>query len=400
MPLRVLIAAGGTGGHIFPGIAVARELQRRDPQVVILFVGTARGLEKRVVPEEGFPLAFIDIAGLKRVGLTRALRSLARLPRSLWQARTLIGRFRPDVVIGVGGYASGPVMLWAALGGLPTMVIEPNAYPGFTNRLLARFIRRAAVGFPEAASYFHGKAVVTGNPVRPEFFHIAERARARSQTTGAFHLLIVGGSQGAHAINQAVIAALPPLLQKHGQLTVTHQTGERDWAWARVAYESIEGRERIRVRAFIDHMAEEVARADLIICRAGAMTVAELTAAGKPAILIPLPTAADDHQRKNAEALERQGAARCLLQSELTPERLIEEISEFLANPHRLTAMAEASRRLARHDAARKIVDLVYELVTDGRQTVTNREQSPGSNKRWMTDEGKALNGRHLIADR
>lgn len=399
MPLRVLIAAGGTGGHIFPGLAVARELQRRDPEVAILFVGTARGLETRVVPGEGFPLELIDVAGLKRVGVTRALRSLAQLPRSLWQARALIRRFRPDVVIGVGGYASGPVMLWAVLSGLPTMVIEPNAYPGFTNRLLARWIRRAAIGFPEAASYFHGKAVVTGNPVRPEFFHIAEQNRPGARTGGAFHLLIVGGSQGAHAINQAVIAVLPPLLEKYRQLTVTHQTGERDWTWARLAYESIEGRERLHVRAFIDHMAEEVARADLIICRAGAMTVAELTAAGKPAILIPLPTAADDHQRKNAEALGRQGAARCLLQSELTPERLMEEISAFLANPHRLTTMAEASRRLARPDAARKIVDLVYELVADGRHAAANQEQPARPDERWMANEKKARNGQQLIAD-
>lgn len=380
MSLRVLIAAGGTGGHIFPGIAVARELQRRDPQVALLFVGTARGLETRVVPQEGFPLELIDIAGLKRVGLLQRGRTLLMLPRSFWQARTILRRFRPDLVLGVGGYASGPVLLAAALSGIPTLVIEPNAYPGFTNRVLARFIRAAAVGFSEAVPYFRGKAVVTGNPVRPEFFQIAGPHDAAPESE--FHLLIFGGSQGSHAINLASISALPFLLNKHGRLTVTHQTGEQDLALARAAYESLQLKHRITTLPFIHPFAQELARAHLVICRAGAMTIAELTAAGKPAILIPLPTAADDHQRKNAEALERQGAARCLVQSELTPERLAEEVSQLIENPARLAAMAEASRRLAHREAAQKIVDLAYKIVDSGRWTVNSEEKAGKRNEK------------------
>jgi UDP-N-acetylglucosamine--N-acetylmuramyl-(pentapeptide) pyrophosphoryl-undecaprenol N-acetylglucosamine transferase len=385
---RILIAAGGTGGHIFPGIAVAREFQRRDSQVKVLFVGTARGLETRVVPREGFVLELIDIAGLKRVGLLNTLRTLLRLPRSFWQARAILNRFRPDIVIGVGGYASGPVVLAAALKGTPTMVIEPNALPGFTNRLLARVVRAAAVAFSEAAPYFRGKAVVTGNPVRPEFFEIA---RVGPQTTDdrpqiivhrpssvvrrPFHILIFGGSQGAHAINQAIISALPSLLHKHVQLTVTHQTGEQDYAEARATYEQLHFAHRVETHPFIHQIAHEFARADLIISRSGATTVAELTAAGKPAILIPLPTAADDHQRKNAEALQRQGAARCIVQSELTPEQLAEEISRLIENPATLAAMAEASRRLAHADAAQKIVDLAYQLLPHTREIRNSKSE-------------------------
>lgn len=370
MSLRVLIAAGGTGGHIFPGLAVARELQRRDPQVALVFVGTARGLETRVVPQEGFALELIDIAGLKRVGWLNALRTLGRLPRSLWQARTIVRRFRPDLVIGVGGYASGPVLVVAALHRIPTLVIEPNAYPGFTNRLLAPWIKAAAVGFPEAAPYFRGKAVITGNPVRPEFFELAKPPEATPES--GFHLLVFGGSQGSHAINLAVLAALPSLLKTYAHLTVTHQTGQQDLALARAAYESLGVSHRVTTLPFIHPFAPELARAHLVICRAGAMTIAELTAAGKPAILIPLPTAADDHQRKNAEALERQGAARCLVQSELTPERLAEEVSQLIDHPTRLAAMAEASRRLAHREAAQKIVDLVYQLTQQSNVEIRN----------------------------
>jgi UDP-N-acetylglucosamine--N-acetylmuramyl-(pentapeptide) pyrophosphoryl-undecaprenol N-acetylglucosamine transferase len=380
MPIRVLIAAGGTGGHIFPGVAVARELQRRDPDVALLFVGTARGLETRVVTQEGFNLELIDIAGLKRVGLANTLRSLSMLPRSMFQVRAILRRFRPDVVIGVGGYASGPVLLGAAFGGIPSLVIEPNAYPGFTNRILSRFIRAAAVGFADAAPYFHGKAVVTGNPVRPEFFQIPRYQEIAPATgTAAFHGLIFGGSQGSHAINVAATSAIPFLLHKYGQLTVTHQTGDQDLTLARAAYEPLESKDRINVLPFIHPLAHELARAHFVLSRAGAMTLAELTAAGRPAILIPLPTAADDHQRKNAEALERQGAARCVLQSELTPERLVEEISQLIENPARLAAMAEASRRLAHVEAAQKIVDLAYEIVDSGQWSPVRRQLSVGS---------------------
>jgi UDP-N-acetylglucosamine--N-acetylmuramyl-(pentapeptide) pyrophosphoryl-undecaprenol N-acetylglucosamine transferase len=360
----VLIAAGGTGGHIFPGVAVARELRRRDPNVALLFVGTARGLETRVIPQEGFNLELIEIAGLNRVGLKAMIRSLLMLPRSFMQSLAVLGRFRPGLVIGVGGYAAGPIMLMAVLKRIPTLIIEPNAYPGFTNRVLARMVRAAAVGFPAAASYFHGKAVVTGNPVRPEFLQLTSQPPNSPKSAGSdVHVLIFGGSQGSHAINVAAIAALPVLLLNHGRLTVTHQTGENDLSLARAAYESLSQHDRVHAQPFIHPFAHELARADFVVCRAGAMTLAELAAAGKPALLVPLPTAADDHQRKNAEALAQQGAARCIVQSELTPERLVEEISRLIEHPEQLASMAAAMRRLAHADAAQKIVDLAYQAM-------------------------------------
>jgi len=366
---RVLIAASGTGGHLFPGLALAEAFRRRDPATEVMFVGTARGLEAVLVPRAGFALEQIEIAGLKRVGWRQALATvLWRVPRSLWQSWRVLRRFRPDVVIGTGGYTSGPVVLMAALSGIPTLILEPNAYPGFTNRVLAPLVRAAAVAFPEAAAFFGAKARVTGNPVRPEFFAMPDRARERRAHSPERHLLICGGSQGSRAINERVVEALPRLfasLRERGSrlvVTATHQTGERDAAWVRAAYERAGLQERVTVVPFIERMAEEMARADLVICRAGATTLAELAAAGKPAILIPLPTAADDHQRKNAQALERAGAARCLPQDEATPDRLAEMIRDLLDDPARLDAMAERARRRARPEAAEAIVALALEV--------------------------------------
>jgi len=369
MPIKVLIAAAGTGGHIFPGLAVAEEFRRRDPAAEIVFVGTPAGLETRIIPAQGFELEQIDIAGLKRVGVGAWLRTLVvRLPRSLFQTWRVLSRRRPDIVIGIGGYVSGPVVLAAAVRGIATLIIEPNALPGFTNRLLARVVRAAAVSFADAGALFGSKARLTGNPVRPEFFACAETPRDLS-TSPRRHLLVFGGSQGSQPINRAMVEALPmvySLLARRRpdlELTVTHQTGERDYASVRASYEHLGLGDRVQTVVFIDRMAQEFARADLIISRAGATTVAELTAAGKPALLIPLPTAADDHQRKNAEALERAGAARCLLQTEMTPARLAEEIVTLLEDPLTLRAMAHASHRLAKRDAAARIVDLAYEIL-------------------------------------
>lgn len=377
MPSSVLIAAGGTGGHIFPGVAVAREFLRRDPQTRIVFVGTERGLETRVIPSEGFPLELIDVAGLNRVGMTQALRTLAKLPRSFFQARAILQRDRPDIVIGVGGYASGPVLLAASLGARPTMIIEPNALPGFTNRILARWVRAAALTFAEAARFFPGKAVVTGNPVRLEFFSITPRSVGSPP-----HILVFGGSQGSHAINLVMLDVVPSLLKRHDQLTVTLQTGERDFEMVRATCERLGLQHRWDTRPFINAIAQEFARADFVVSRAGATTVAEITAAGRPAILIPLPTAADDHQRKNAEALEDAGAALCLVQSERTADRLTAMIEALLREPNRLEAMALASRRLAHADAAGRIVDLAYRLME-------GEPIEAGSSKRVSRSEGR-----------
>ncbi len=357
--MRALIAAGGTGGHIYPGIAVAKETLRREPQSEIRFVGTARGLETKLVPQAGFQLSIIDSAGLKSVGAIARARGLAVLPRSFQAARRVIREFRPDVVIGAGGYVSGPVVLTAALMKRPTLVMESNALPGLTNRVLARFVDQAAVSFEASLPFFRGKGVVTGNPVRREFFEIPARQRDATR----FSLLVFGGSQGAHAINEAMVAALPQLEAVRGRLLITHQTGEADFEIVRKAYLDSGWGEQITAKRYIDDMVASFAEADLIICRAGATTTAELIAAGKAAIMIPFPLAADDHQRKNAEALAAEGAARMILQKDLTGTSLAKDIVRLVRDVDEVTRMEQASRKMARGDAAVVVVDLIEELV-------------------------------------
>ncbi len=355
--MRVLIAAGGTGGHIYPGVAVAKEIMRRDAKSEVRFVGTARGLEKKLVPDAGFELSLIESAGLKNVGLAGKLRGMWLLPKSFLAARRLIKEFRPDVVVGAGGYVSGPVLLMASRMRVPTLVMDSNALPGFTNRVLARFVDSAAVTFEEALPYFRGKGIVTGNPVRREFFDIPAKPRDATR----FSVLVFGGSQGARGINLAMVAALKQLENHRSGLSITHQTGELDYETVRAGYEQA-GWVDADVRRYISDMMSEFARADLIISRAGATTCAELAAAGKAALMVPLPTAADDHQRKNAEALERAGAARMILQKDLTGELLAGEIAALLKEPERVTRMEEASRKLARGDAAVATVDLIEKI--------------------------------------
>jgi UDP-N-acetylglucosamine--N-acetylmuramyl-(pentapeptide) pyrophosphoryl-undecaprenol N-acetylglucosamine transferase len=360
--MRVLIAAGGTGGHIYPGIAVAKEVMRRDATSEVRFVGTARGLETRLVPQAGFELSLIESAGLKNVGPMARVRGLLVLPKSFFAARGLIREFRPDIVVGAGGYVSGPVLLTAALMRRRTLVMESNALPGFTNRRLARFVDLAAVTFEAAVPYFRGKGVVTGNPVRREFFDILPKSRDATR----FSLLVFGGSQGARAINEAMVAALPHLEAERAVLGIRHQTGEADFEKVKAGYLDAGWGEQAQVQPYIDNMVESFARTDLIICRAGATTSAELVAAGKAAIMVPFPQAADDHQRKNAEALEQAGAARMILQQDLTGERLAAEIATLVHAPGELTRMEEQSRKLSRGDAAAEIVNLIEELVGSG----------------------------------
>jgi UDP-N-acetylglucosamine--N-acetylmuramyl-(pentapeptide) pyrophosphoryl-undecaprenol N-acetylglucosamine transferase len=357
--MRVLIAAGGTGGHIYPGIAVAKEILRRDPKSEVRFVGTARGLENKLVPQAGFELSLIDSAGLKNVGAVARARGLLVLPKSLVQASNVIKQFQPDVVVGAGGYVTGPVLLMASLKKLPTLAMDSNAMPGWTNRVLARFVDKAAVSFDEALPYFRGKAVVTGNPVRREFFEIP----ARTREAGEFSILVFGGSQGAHAINEAMIAALPSLEGLRDALRITHQTGEADFGKVNSAYIAAAWGERANVTKYIDNMIAAFADADLVVCRSGATTTAELTAAGKASIMIPFPLAADDHQRKNAEALERAGAGRMILQRDLSGERLAQEIATLVKEPEAISTMEHAARKLARGDAAAAVVEMIEELA-------------------------------------
>jgi UDP-N-acetylglucosamine--N-acetylmuramyl-(pentapeptide) pyrophosphoryl-undecaprenol N-acetylglucosamine transferase len=354
--MKVLIAAGGTGGHIYPGIAVANEIMRRDAENEVLFVGTARGLEKKIVPENGFQLSLINSAGLKNVGLVGKVKGLSVLPRSFVEARRIIRQFRPHVVVGAGGYVSGPVLLMAAIMGVPTLVMDSNALPGFTNRRLARFVDKAALTFSQALPFFGKKGVVTGNPVRHEFFEIPVK-----QESEVFHILVFGGSQGARPINNAIADAIITLTRFNGQLTITHQTGEADFERIRTAYATTNF-SNADLRPFISDIADEFGKADLLVCRAGATTCAEIAAAGKAAVMIPFPDAADNHQQKNAEAFESAGAARMILQRDLNGEVLASEIGKLIESSAAIREMETAARQLGHPDAAERTVDLIEEL--------------------------------------
>jgi UDP-N-acetylglucosamine--N-acetylmuramyl-(pentapeptide) pyrophosphoryl-undecaprenol N-acetylglucosamine transferase len=359
--LSVLIAGGGTGGHLYPGVAVARELLARVSGAKVTFVGTAAGIEARVIPREGFPLELIRSAGLKGKSIGALARGLALLPLAAIDAARVLSATRPSVVIGVGGYSSGPVVMLAALRGIPTLLMEQNAMPGATNRSLARFVRAAAVTYEQAVPFFVSKAFVAGNPVRPEFFETRGANDEHSQPPGAARILVFGGSQGAHAINMAIVEAAARLAAATPRLAITHQTGERDVEMVRDGYRRA-GLEA-RVEPFLFAMDREMKAADLVICRAGATTLAELTASGRPSILIPLPTATDDHQRKNAEALVSKGAARMIDQRELTGERLANEIVALTSDERGRAEMSARARQMARPDAAKVIVDRVLELA-------------------------------------
>ena len=364
MSLLVLIAGGGTGGHLYPGIAVAREIMRRMPDAQITFVGTTAGIESRVIPRERFALETIRSAGLKGKSVASVARGVALLPASAFDAWRAISRRRPSIVIGVGGYSSGPVVLLAALRGIPTLLMEQNAMPGVTNRLLARFVRAAAVTYDESSRFFAGRAFLAGNPVRPEFFggeHDEHGSPRGVDQRRAARVLVFGGSQGAHAINVAMVEAAPRLVAAAPGLEITHQTGERDLEMVRDGYRR--AGLQARVEPFLYAMDREMKAADVIVCRAGATTLAELTAAGRPSILIPLPTATDDHQRKNAEALVVNGAARMIEQRSLTGELLAAEVAALAGNEAEHRAMSAAARRMAKPDAARVIVDRILELA-------------------------------------
>jgi UDP-N-acetylglucosamine--N-acetylmuramyl-(pentapeptide) pyrophosphoryl-undecaprenol N-acetylglucosamine transferase len=360
--VRVLIAGGGTGGHLYPGIALAREIKRRDPAAEVTFVGTATGVEARVVPREGFPLELIRVAGLKGTRGRARVSGFAILPLAALDAWRVISRYRPAVVVGVGGFASGPVLLLAAMRGYPTMLLEQNALPGVTNRLLSRVVRAAAVTFDDALAFFPNTGFVTGNPVRPEFFRTMKEADDRDQSPlHAARVLIFGGSQGAHALNVAMVAAAPRLASAGTRLAITHQTGERDVELVRDAYRSA-GLEA-RVEAFLYEMDREMTSADVVVSRAGATTLSELAAARRPAILVPYPRAADDHQRKNAEVIARAGGAEVIEEKELTGPRLAERILALAADRERRRGMETAIATFARPDAAARIADRVWTLA-------------------------------------
>src|SRR5208283_3065065 len=350
----VIVAGGGTGGHVIPALAIAQELRSRYIAQV-LFVGTPRGIETRLVPAAGFDLEVIKVGALNRVDFATRIRTVLYLPRAVMSSAKLIREFRPDVMIGVGGYASGPAMLAAGMMNVPTLAFEPNVVPGVANRIVAPLVSTAAVHFRATCRYFRN-CHVTGVPVRREFFTVPSRPKDARPT-----LLVFGGSQGAHAINQAVLEALPKLMEEVPDIHIIHQTGEKDYAEAQSVY--LRTMILAEVSPFIDDMPSAFASSDLLLCRSGASTVAEITAAGKPAIFIPLPTAADDHQTHNATALAEANAARLLPQFELTGERLVKEIAALLRDRLQLAKMSEAARHFTHPNAAAEIADLAARVA-------------------------------------
>lgn len=354
--MKVIIAGGGTGGHLFPGIAVAREILRRHPGSEILFVGAEQGIETRIVPREGFPLKTLPLGGIKGVGWIRRLRNLVSTALGIQKAKKILREFKPDAVIGVGGYASFPIITAAILGRYPRVIMEQNSIPGLANRTLGRWVNFAAVTDPRTQSYFGPRAVVTGNPVRPEFKSVAPKSHVPPYT-----ILIFGGSQGALSINKAVVEALESLADWKDRLRFVHQTGERQLEEVKQAYNA---KGFIAdVRTFFNDFHQQYAAADLIISRSGATTVAEIKAAGRAAILIPFPFATDDHQTKNARAMADEKAAVLIENSQLSGKRLADAIRELLGNPARLLELESNARRIAVLDAEERIVKLVEESV-------------------------------------
>lgn len=356
-----MIAGGGTGGHVFPALAIAKEWLGRGEKREVVLVGTARGMESRLVPAAGLPLETLRVAGLKGIGGMKLLRNVSMLGPAFWGAARIMRRHKLVAAFGVGGYAAGPMMLMAALRRIPTVIFEPNAEPGFTNRVLASFVTRVATAYQAPAERWGNKAQLTGCPVRQEFFNVP------AATPGhPVRLLITGGSQGALPINRTVIDALDLLAARKNDLAIVHQTGQRDYNAVRVAY----ARREIlaEVVPFLDNMPERFSQADIILCRAGAITVAEVAAAGRAAIFIPFGASTDSHQLRNAQEMVRAQAGRLIAEPELTSQRLAQEIFSLLDNPRQIIELSAGARRLSRPSAARDIVNLIEQAA--GSRTV------------------------------
>jgi UDP-N-acetylglucosamine--N-acetylmuramyl-(pentapeptide) pyrophosphoryl-undecaprenol N-acetylglucosamine transferase len=353
--MRVIFAGGGTGGHLFPGLAVAREFQRRDGRAEILFVGTEQGIEFRVLPKEGFKLETLTVKGIKGRGLRGIMDALYGVPAGFLRSLAIIRKFRPDCIIGLGGYASGPLLLAGRVSGVCCAIMEQNLRPGFTNKILARLVQRVFTSYAQSAKFFRGARLVeTGNPVRWQKLPEMKKREKLS-------LLVFGGSAGARRINFAVVDALKEATDLKSELFVRHQTGQVDYAAIQEAYATLPF--EAEVTPFIDRMDEAYAGADLVLCRAGATTLAELTAFGKAAILVPYPYAIYDHQRHNAQALQERGAAEMILDQELNGRVLAARIRVYLSDRKRIDSMAGAARTMGRPDAAARIVDECYALA-------------------------------------
>lgn len=359
--MRIVIAGGGTGGHLFPGIAIAEEFLKRDDKTKVIFIGTQRGIESRLLGQLGYELKEIDIEGFKGRGIKALVKVIYQIPKSLWQSRRILKQFCPDIVVGVGGYASGPAVLAAHFMGIPTAIAEQNAIPGVTNKILGKFTDKIFLTYEQSKTFFPQIGVIfSGNPVRATFG--AKSVRTKKERAYR-QLLIFGGSQGAEAINKGVMDMLPQLQVMKDKVRILHQTGSRQMEEMKKAYEQFGI--QAEVKSFIERMADAYADADLIICRAGATSLAEITAAGKAAVLIPYPWAANDHQLKNAHALEIEGAAVMIPERELSGAKLFTVVDNLLQDEKKLRQMEENSLRISKIDAAATIVDACVKLIIE-----------------------------------
>ena len=377
MGLKLLIAGGGTGGHVFPAMAIAREWLSRGSDREVVLVGTTRGIEMKLVPQAGLPLETLRVAGLKGKGGSTLLKNLFKLAPAMLDASRVFKKHKPIAAFGVGGYAAGPMLLTTWLRGIPNVIFEPNAEPGFTNKSLARISKRIATGYEISARTWGAKAVVTGCPVRPEFLTIAQRIPQKP-----LRVLITGGSQGALPVNRAFVDAMNFLATRKNEMSIVHQTGERDYDAVRTAY----ARHEIlaEVVPFLGNMPERFAWADIIVCRAGAITAAEVAAAGRAAIFIPFGRATDSHQLRNAQEMARQGAGRVITEAELTGERLSKEIFALLDSPEQIERMSLAARKLSWPNATRDIVNLIEQAA--GIALPAGKSRAAAGNSRVTTN--------------
>lgn len=367
--MKVVIAGGGTGGHLFPGLAIAEEFKKRDGDSEVIFVGTENGIEAKIIPREGYPLKFIRSEGIVGKSLFKMIKATAELVLSAIDSSRILKVLSPDIVIGVGGYSSGAIVLLAGLRSIPTMIHEQNSVPGLTNRILGKVVKRVCVTYYESVSSFPmGKTFLTGNPIRGKILKGEKEASYRlfSLLDDMFTVFIFGGSSGARSINRAMVDALNYLTDLRDKIQFLHQTGERDFEGIREAYRKAGAKGT--VAPFIYQMAEAYAVADVVISRAGATTLAEITALGKPAILVPYPYAAGRHQEFNALKLREMGAAFMIRDGEMRGENLAKNIRELYENEALRAEMQRSSQGLGRPDAGSKVVDIAMSLIKNGRR--------------------------------
>lgn len=353
---NIIISGGGTAGHIHPALAVAEKLQARSPDLHIIFVGTTRELEKKIMDRYKADFIPLKIEGLKGKGI-KTIRSLLILPYAFFKSLVILIKKSPVLVIGVGGYSSGPIVLLAALMKKPTLIMEQNSIPGFTNKTLIPWVSKAAVAFESSLPYFKGKGIYTGNPVREEFYNLPPKQRE-----DRFTLLIFGGSQGSTFLNQGMTEALPFLIQYRANLIIFHQTGKKDHSWVKNAYAE-KAFFQATIEPYFFNMEEYFQKSDLIICRAGATTIAELTAAKKASLLIPFAQAADNHQLYNAHELEKAGGAEIITEDEFSPQKLADKIIDFLENKPKITQIEHKLSSFGSNKAADKIIEICFDLI-------------------------------------